>query len=113
MAGKTITTASVLHCPHGGRVTIASSYPEAGASGSPIATVGDAFTIAGCPHHVFPGALLPSPCVTVRWIVADTVMRVNGHATLSEGSAGLCLSAAQIPQGAVIVAQTQAVLGTR
>lgn len=113
MAGKTLTTASVLHCPHGGRVMIASSYPQAGASGSPIATVGDVFTIAGCPHHVFPGVLLPSPCVTVQWVVWDTVMRVNGNPTLSEGSAGLCLSAARIPQGTVTVLSTQPVLGTR
>jgi hypothetical protein len=113
MAGKTLTTASILQCPHGGRVTVLSSYPQAGACESPIATVGDTFVIAGCPHHIFAGVPVPSPCATVRWLVADTVMTVGGHATLSEGSAGLCLSAAQIPQGAVIVQQTQTVLGTR
>jgi len=113
MAGKTLTTASVLQCPHGGKVTIVSSYPQAGACESPIATVGDTFLIAGCPHQIVAGIPIPSPCVTVRWLVADTVMTVNGNATLSEGSSGLCLSAAQIPQGAVIVQQTQAVLGSR
>lgn len=110
MAGKTLTTASRLQCPHGGTVQILSSHPAAAACGHPIATVGDTFLIVGCPFLLPPA--IPSPCLTVKWLVSDRVGTVRGSATLSEGSAGMCMSAAQLPQGAVIVQQTQSVLGT-
>ena len=43
----------------------------------------------------------------MQWIVADLSVKVDGQQTLSEGSVGLCLSTQQVPQGNVIVANTQ------
>jgi hypothetical protein len=40
-------------------------------------------------------------------MVADTKVKVAGTASLSQGSVGLCLSGAQVPQGLVVVANTQ------
>jgi hypothetical protein len=110
---KTLTTASILMCPHGGTVEIISSYPTAGACQNPIATIGDTFLIKGCTNIIMMGVPVPMPCLIVKWMAWDTVAKVNGNATLSESSSGLCLNAMQIPQGNVMVQQTQAVLGTQ
>ena len=71
----------------------------------------DTFTIAGCPF-VLPGGA-PSPCVVVQWIAPDQRVSAGGAATLSSGSVGLCLNAAQVPQGPVQVVATQARVSTR
>lgn len=113
MPAKTLTTASILQCPHGGMVEILSSYPTVGASEYPIATIGDTFLVKNCPHVIFAGAIIPMPCLTVQWIAWDTVTTVNGRPTLSESSTGLCFNAMQIPQGSVMIRQTQSVLGTQ
>jgi hypothetical protein len=110
MAGQAITTASTLMCPHGGSVTGIPSSPRASA-GAAMLRATDTFTIAGCPF-VLPGGA-PSPCVTVRWTVADTSVAVGGAATLSGGSVGLCMNPAQVPQGPVQVVVTQTRVSTR
>ena len=110
MAGFTLTTAAVMICPHGGTVTGIPSNPRITIEGAPVLVWTDTFVIAGCPFTL-PGPT-PSPCVTVRWIVPDTRSQVNSSFTLSQGSTGLCLSAAQVPQGTVIVLSTQTQLQT-
>lgn len=107
MAGHTLTVASTLQCPHGGTVTIVTSNSRAKAGGSYIVTMADTFTISGCPFQIPSIPPIPSPCVRVQWLVPDTRVRVNGSLSLSRSSTGLCLSAAQVPQGTVIVANTQ------
>jgi hypothetical protein len=110
MPTSTLTTASILMCPHGGMVKIISSSPTVGASQNPIATTADTFLIAGCPYQSPPG--IPMPCLMVEWISSDTVLKVKGNPTLSQTSSGLCLNAMQVPQGSVMIQQTQGVLGT-
>ena len=105
MAGKSITINSTLQCPHGGSVQIISANIRTKAEGAFMATANDTFTITGCPFQL-PGPT-PSPCVTVQWIVPDTRVKVNGSPTISQSSVGLCLSAAQLPQGPVMIANTQ------
>jgi uncharacterized Zn-binding protein involved in type VI secretion len=111
MPQKTLTTASILMCPHGGTVEIISSYPTVSACQNPIATIGDTFLIKSCPNVIMTG--IPMPCLIVKWIASDTVVKVNGNPTLSETSSGLCLNIAQIPQGSVMIQETQSVLGTQ
>ena len=103
MAGETLVTNATLQCPHGGTVQIISSNTRVKANSTPIATSGDTFVVAGCTFQVS-GA--PSPCVSVKWIVTDTRVKV-GPQTLSTGSQGLCLNAAQAPQGPVNIVKTQ------
>ena len=107
MAGNTITVASTLQCPHGGRVQIITANTRAAVDGSLIATLADTFVVTGCPFQIPATPPIPSPCVAVQWIVPDTRVRVNGSPTLSQSSVGLCLSAAQLPQGLVTVAGGQ------
>jgi hypothetical protein len=99
MAGQSLTTASSLQCPHGGAVIIVSTNPRARAGGAPAATAADIFIVAGCP--------ISSPCVSVRWVVPDARVKVNGVPSLSRSSLGLCLNGLQIPQGTVVVLNTQ------
>ena len=107
MAGNSLTTSSSLQCPHGGMVQITSSNALVKADGSFMATMSDTFTISGCPFQIPAVVPIPSPCVLVQWIVPDSRNRVNGSFTLSQSSTGLCMSATSIPQGPVMVVNTQ------
>jgi hypothetical protein len=112
MAGNTLTTASSLTCPHGGTVAITPSTPRAKADGAAVATAEDQFTITGCPFQLPTVPPTPSPCVMVQWTVTD--LQVNsGAATLSQSSQGMCISAMQAPQGAVVIAETQQKVSSR
>lgn len=79
-----------------------------------MALATDTFTISGCPFQIPVGTgTVPSPCVTVRWIVTDMRNSVNGVPTLSANSVGLCLAATQVPQGTVSVVNTQTKVDTQ
>ena len=106
MAGKTLTTASSLSCPHGGSVTIVPSNTHAKADGSFIATMADTFTISGCPFQLPTVPPTPSPCVVVQWLLSDEMVKA-GALTLSQASQGLCISALGPPQGPVVISSTQ------
>jgi hypothetical protein len=101
MASRALTTSTSLQCPHGGTVSVASSNQSTQSRGFVLRDT-DTFTVAGCPLTT-PGGT-PIPCVTVRWVLCDLKVQVLGAATLSEASIGVCLNAAQAPQGTVVVA---------
>jgi hypothetical protein len=108
MAGASLNTLASLCCPHGGKVTIASTNVRVSGGGAPLALSSDTFTIVGCPFQIPVGpAMVPSPCVRVQWIMPDLRDRTGGSLGLSQGSAGLCLAATQAPQGPVTVVVTQ------
>jgi hypothetical protein len=88
-------------------VKIISSNTRGRADGTFLATAADTFVVTGCPFQIPAVVPIPSPCVTVRWLVPDTRVKVNGSPTLSRSSVGLCLSAAQVPQGPVLIINTQ------
>lgn len=108
MAGNSLTTAAQLKCPHGGTVSVSSANSRVSAAGSPLALASDTFTISGCSFQIPVGAgTVPSPCVRVQWIMSDLRDKTNGSLGLTQGSAGLCLAATQMPQGPVSVTSTQ------
>jgi hypothetical protein len=106
MAGNTLNVNASLQCPHGGSVKIVSTNTRV-VAGAPIATSSDTFIVSGCPFQIPATPPIPSPCVSVRWVVSDSRVKVGGSATLSQASTGLCLNAAQVPQGTVKVVTTQ------
>lgn len=108
MAGNTLTTGATLQCPHGGQVQFAPGNLRVKLNGVPLATTADTALVVGCPFA--PGGA-PMPCVSVRWTVTDLQTKAGGSSMLSQGSVGLCLNAAQAPQGPVVVVSTQS--GTR
>jgi hypothetical protein len=106
MSGNSLTTDAVLQCPHGGSVKIisANTRTKAGAS---LALSTDQFVVSGCPFQIPATPPVPSPCVTVQWTVSDMQVKVNSTPTLSKSSVGICQSAAQVPQGSVVIVNTQ------
>jgi hypothetical protein len=104
MAGHSINVTSSLRCPHNGMVRILSTNAQTRANGAFMASTTDTFIIVGCPFHI---GTTPSPCVTVRWLVPDSRVRINGSQTLSRSSAGICLNSAKFPQGPVVVVSSQ------
>jgi len=98
-----LTTASVLMCPHGGTVSVATSNNRASAAGAFLVRASDTFTIAGCTFS--PGS--SHPCMSVRWLVANQRSRAMGDLTLSDSSLGICLAGDQTPQGSIIILNTQ------
>lgn len=84
-----LTGASRICCPHGGMVTAKALtiVPGLDPSEAPLTTT-DHFQIAGCPTK--------SPCVKVKWVVASGKL-------LDAQSTGVCLSAANVPQGPAII----------
>jgi hypothetical protein len=98
MAGRSLNTAAILQCPHFGKVTIVSFNARALASAGSLALSSDQFTVTGCQA---------GSCVRVVWLVPDVRVSVNGIATLSETSIGVCVDPNNLPQGPVVVLGTQ------
>jgi hypothetical protein len=67
----------------------------------------DTFTVVGCPFQIPAAVPIPSPCVRVQWLISDMRVKVNSTPTLSQSSTGLCLSAAGVPQGPVMIVNSQ------
>jgi hypothetical protein len=107
MAGQTLNINSILKCPHGGKVQIISANNRVKVGGAFAALATDQFVIVGCPFQIPAAVPIPSPCVTVRWLVNDLRAKVNQTPTLSQSSVGICMSAARIPQGPVMIVNAQ------
>jgi len=107
MSGNTLNVNSTLMCPHGGTVQVITANTRVKGGGFFAALATDTFTISGCPYQIPAVVPIPSPCILVQWIVPDARNRANGNFTLSQSSTGLCMSATGIPQGTVMVVNTQ------
>jgi uncharacterized Zn-binding protein involved in type VI secretion len=105
MPGTIVHVGATILCPHGAPVQVVPGSPRATLTGMPAATMADQFLVTGCPF-VLPGGA-PSPCVRVQWLVPAVRVVVNGAPAILNTSVGLCLSAAQVPQGPPIVVSTQ------
>ena len=98
-----LTTASTVMCPHGGMAQLVTTDTVALIEGSPALLQTDLHPIVGCPFT----PVSYSPCVVIRWVTAATKTFVNQVPVLLQTSVGLCLNAAQVPQGTAIVVQVQ------
>jgi hypothetical protein len=98
-----LTASSTVMCPHGGMAQLLTSNSDVLIDGSPALLQTDVHPIAGCTFT--PAAY--SPCVTIRWVSAATQAKVRNVPVLLQNSVGLCLNAAQAPQGTAIIAQVQ------
>ena len=98
-----LTTASTVACPHGGIALLATTDTVARVDGAPVLLQTDVHPVAGCPFA--PGTY--SPCLSIRWVTGAARTSVGGVPVLLQTSVGLCLNAAQVPQGAAVVLQVQ------
>lgn len=96
---------SILHfgmsatCPHGGQVQVISATARAEVAGKTALRANDELTIVGC--------LFSTPCVKIQWVLPASRVSSGGQALVHKGSQGLCLNAAQVPQGQAIVVYSQ------
>lgn len=97
-----LTTTSTVMCPHGGQAMLITSNTQALVDGAPMLLQTDVHPIVGCPFT----PVAYSPCVTIRWVTGATQTSI-GAPVLLQNSVGLCLNAAQAPQGTAIVVQVQ------
>lgn len=108
MAGNTLNINTSLQCPHGGLVQIISANVRVKVDNAYAALASDQYLIIGCPFQIPVGTgTIPSPCLTVRWVLTDLRAKVSSTPTLSRSSVGLCQNAMQVPQGTVVIANTQ------
>ena len=98
-----LTTSSSILCPHGGMAQLFTSNTEAKIDGAFALLLTDVHPIVGCPF----APVTPLPCLTIRWVAGAVQTKLHGTPFLLMTSIGLCLNAAQAPQGTAIVAQAQ------
>ncbi|MFJ2902487.1 hypothetical protein [Streptomyces sp. NPDC087212] len=105
MSGSLLDAGAVIGCPHGGRVTAATT-PSGGvlSQGAAIATAAHGYVVTGCPHTV---GGVHTPCVSVRWTADDSGVTVDGAPVLLDTSAAQCCTAAFVPQGPPVVQAAQ------
>jgi hypothetical protein len=105
MPGFLYNVGAIAGCPHGGQITVQPRQQRVFVGPAPVATIVDLTAVAGCSFTNPSGA--PQPCLNVRWSQPATRVFVNGQPALLSTSTGLCLNAAQGPQGAPIIIGTQ------
>lgn len=98
-----LTTASTVMCPHGGTAQLVTSNTDAVIDGAPALLQTDIHPIVGCTFT----PVAYSPCVSIRWVSGATQTAVRQVPVLLQNSVGLCLNAAQAPQGTAVVVQVQ------
>ncbi len=98
-----LTTASTVMCPHGGTAQLVTSNSDALIDGAPALLQTDLHPIVGCTFT----PVAYSPCVSIRWVSGATQTTVRQVPVLLQNSVGLCLNAAQAPQGTAVVVQVQ------
>ena len=98
-----LTTASTVMCPHGGTAQLITSNTDAVIDGAPALLQTDLHPIVGCTFT----PVAYSPCVSIRWVTGATQTTVRQVPVLLQNSVGLCLNAAQAPQGTALVVQVQ------
>ena len=98
-----LTTTSTVMCPHGGMAQLVTTNTDALIDGAPALLQTDVHPIVGCTFT----PVSYSPCLTIRWVSAATQTSIRNVPVLLQTSVGLCLNAAQAPQGTAIVVQVQ------
>jgi len=79
------------------------SSTEAQIDGAFALLLTDVHPIVGCPF----APVVPSPCVSIRWVTGAVQTKLHEVPVLLQTSVGLCLNAAQAPQGPAVVVQAQ------
>ena len=98
-----LTTTSTVMCPHGGMAQLLTTNTDALIDGAPALLQTDVHPVVGCTFT----PVAYSPCVSIHWLTAATQTSIRGVPVLLQTSVGLCLNAAQAPQGSAIVVQVQ------
>jgi hypothetical protein len=104
MGANILDMGCTVQCPHSGQATVVPGNSRVKVGGNLALLATDSMTIVGCTFNV---AGAPVPCVIVQWTAPATHDTVNGTPVLLQTSVGLCLNAANAPQGTAIVSGVQ------
>jgi uncharacterized Zn-binding protein involved in type VI secretion len=89
MPGFLIQQGATVMCVHGGQAMPAVPSPAVTLDGLPAATIGDPWTVVGCP-----GVLPPvPPCVTAQWVVGTTRVTSDGQPLVIQTGEAICTPA--------------------
>lgn len=113
MPGFLMHVGAGCKCTHLGTATIAPSQARVLVSAQAVALMSSQIAVAGCPFQVpVPGGTKPQPCVTVKWNMPSTRVKILGQAAMLIPAPGpgpaICLSVEQIPAGPPTVGPVQA-----
>jgi hypothetical protein len=109
VSGPVLHVGAVVSCPHGVPAQVVPGNPRVVVSGTPVATMADAWPVAGCPFQIPVGAgTKPSPCVQLRWTVPAARVVVGGSPVLTALSTGFGVSPESAPQGPPVPSSVQA-----
>jgi hypothetical protein len=104
MGGYALDGNTQMQCPHGGTVTVQPKEQRVMVRDSPVFVMKDfsppAPAISGCSFNI---SGTPSPCMQVKWLLPAQKVEIDGSPVLTSLSVGLCVTAAQVPQGKAIV----------
>lgn len=108
MPGYALDANTQMMCPHGGKVTVRPGESKVTVHDQAIFVLDDFKgsdpAISGCSFNISGS---PSPCQHVKWMMAAQKVEISGSPVLTSTSVGLCLSAAQAPQGVAMVSGYQ------
>lgn len=95
-----LNTNSVIMCPHGGMVVhVPVTSTTFRVDGRRPMLMTDIYNVVGCP---FVNGYHPSPCQSVTWVSASSLLLVKGIPVLTRNSVGICGF-----QGPAIITYTQ------
>ena len=77
MPGFVLSAGAAITCSHGGQVKVVPAQARALAGGTPILTVSDQLTVAGCP-----GVSGSPPCTLVLWTNVSGRVTASGQPVL-------------------------------
>jgi hypothetical protein len=96
---------TTISCPHGGSAMLNPADQRVTLTGQLAGSLAGRWTVVGCAFTLPNGT--PQPCVMISWTTTAARVKISGSPAVTQVSQGLCLSAAQIPQGPPIVSATQ------
>lgn len=105
MSQPVLTSLSQGSCLHGGTVSFVSAATKALFDNGPPLLFSDKGMVAGCAFTIPTGK--PQPCVTALVVQTASKVLVEGRPVILKGTADICQSAEQIPQGTVSYTQVQ------
>ena len=88
MPGFVLHVGATVTCMHGAPAQPTVPNPRVTASGQPVVTQPNPYTITGCPFNVSGS---PSPCVTAQWTTAAARVRASGQPVLLQDSQSTCV----------------------
>jgi len=102
-----LNKASIITCPHGGRVIPTIRY---GASylveGQPVCVKEDSFGVYGC-------SMIGNHCHSVKWLEDSSAPLISGrYQALTNASIGVCLDSRDTPMGNAILQLYQTKVST-